>query len=41
MLRERIKAWADIVRLSDVKDIGPAAEGEEIVAATWATATPC
>ncbi|MES2898087.1 MAG: NAD(P)-dependent oxidoreductase [Pseudomonadota bacterium] len=31
MLRERIKPWADIVRLSDVNDLGPAGPGEEIV----------
>jgi uronate dehydrogenase len=31
VLRERIKPWADIVRLSDVRDLGPAAEGEEIM----------
>lgn len=31
VLRERAKAWADVVRLNDVKDLGPAREGEEIV----------
>jgi uronate dehydrogenase len=31
MLRERIKPWADVIRLSDVKDIGPAGPGEEVV----------
>jgi uronate dehydrogenase len=31
MLRERIKPWADVVRLSDIKDIAPAGEGEEVV----------
>jgi uronate dehydrogenase len=31
ILRERIKPWADVVRLNDVKDLGPAGEGEEIV----------
>jgi uronate dehydrogenase len=31
VLRDRIKPWADIVRLSDVADIGEAREGEEIV----------
>lgn len=31
VLRERIKPWADIVRLSDVADLGPAREGEEVV----------
>lgn len=31
MLRERIKPWADIVRLSDVRDIPPAGPGEEVV----------
>jgi uronate dehydrogenase len=31
ILRERIKPWADIVRLSDINDIGPAREGEEVV----------
>ncbi|MCC2954368.1 NAD(P)-dependent oxidoreductase [Massilia sp. IC2-477] len=31
MLRERIKPWADVVRLSDVKVIPPADEGEEVV----------
>lgn len=30
-LRDRIKPWADIVRLSDLADIGPAGEGEEVV----------
>ncbi|WP_229459208.1 NAD-dependent epimerase/dehydratase family protein [Massilia cavernae] len=31
VLRERIKPWADVVRLSDLADLGPAAEGEEVV----------
>ena len=31
MLRDRIKPWADIVRLSDLADLGPAGEGEEVV----------
>ena len=31
MLRERIQPWADIVRLSDIKDIAPAGPGEEVV----------
>ncbi|BBB58530.1 MULTISPECIES: NAD-dependent epimerase/dehydratase family protein [unclassified Undibacterium] len=31
VLRERIKAWANIVRLSDIADLGPAGEGEEVV----------
>jgi len=31
MLRDRIKPWADVVRLSDIGDLGPAREGEEIV----------
>ena len=31
MLRQRIKPWADIVRLSDVIDLSPASEGEEIM----------
>jgi uronate dehydrogenase len=31
MLRERIGSWADIIRLSDVKDIAPAGPGEEVV----------
>lgn len=31
LLRERIKPWADVVRLSDLKDLGPAREGEEIM----------
>lgn len=30
-LRDRIKPWADIVRLSDLADCGPAGEGEEVV----------
>ena len=30
-LREHIKPWADIVRLSDLADCGPAGEGEEVV----------
>lgn len=31
ILRERIKPWADVVRLSDIGDLGEAREGEEIV----------
>lgn len=31
ILRERIKPWADIIRLSDISDLGVAAEGEELV----------
>ncbi len=31
ILRDRIKPWADVVRLSDIGDLGPAREGEEIV----------
>lgn len=31
MLRERLKPWADVLRLSDRCDLGPAAPGEEIV----------
>ncbi|MFZ6673149.1 NAD-dependent epimerase/dehydratase family protein [Undibacterium sp. Xuan67W] len=31
ILRERVKDWADIVRLSDISDLGTAAPGEEIV----------
>lgn len=30
ILRERIKPWADVVRLSDIGDMGAAGEGEEI-----------
>lgn len=30
-LRDRIKPWADIVRLSDLAAVGPAGEGEEVV----------
>jgi uronate dehydrogenase len=30
-LRERIKPWAETVRLADICDLGPAREGEEIV----------
>ncbi|HEX8611309.1 MAG TPA: NAD(P)-dependent oxidoreductase [Telluria sp.] len=30
-LRDRIKPWADIVRLSDLADVGPAGDGEEVV----------
>ena len=30
-LRERIKPWADIVRLSDIAPMAPAGEGEEVV----------
>jgi len=31
ILRDRIKPWADVVRLSDIGDMGVAREGEEIV----------
>ncbi|WP_332851311.1 NAD-dependent epimerase/dehydratase family protein [Duganella sp. S19_KUP01_CR8] len=31
ILRDRIKPWADVVRLSDIGDMGEAREGEEIV----------
>jgi uronate dehydrogenase len=31
MLRERIKPWAEVVRLSDIADMGEAGPGEEIV----------
>lgn len=31
VLREHIKPWADVVRLSDVRDIPPAEAGEEVV----------
>ena len=31
ILRERIKPWAEIVRLSDISDMGTAQEGEEVV----------
>jgi uronate dehydrogenase len=31
MLRERIKPWADVVRVSDVREIPPAGPGEEVV----------
>ena len=31
ILRDRIKPWADVVRLSDIGDLGEAREGEEIV----------
>ncbi|HEY0064226.1 MAG TPA: NAD(P)-dependent oxidoreductase [Telluria sp.] len=31
ILRDRIKPWADVVRLSDLADLGEAREGEEIV----------
>jgi uronate dehydrogenase len=31
VLRERIKPWSEIVRLSDVIDLGPARAGEEIM----------
>ena len=30
-LRERIKPWAEVVRLADICDLGPARDGEEIV----------
>jgi uronate dehydrogenase len=31
VLRERIKPWADVVRLSDIADMGEAGPGEELV----------
>jgi uronate dehydrogenase len=31
MLRERIKSWAETIRLSDIKDIAAAGPGEEVV----------
>jgi uronate dehydrogenase len=31
VLRDRIKPWADVVVLSDIADLGPALEGEEII----------
>ncbi|MFC0351993.1 NAD-dependent epimerase/dehydratase family protein [Undibacterium danionis] len=31
ILRERIKPWANIIRLSDICDMSPAQEGEEVV----------
>jgi uronate dehydrogenase len=31
ILRERLKQWADIVRVSDLADLGPARAGEEVV----------
>jgi uronate dehydrogenase len=31
ILRERIKPWADVVRVSDIGDMGEAGEGEEVV----------
>jgi len=31
ILRERIKPWADVVRLSDIGDLGTAGENEELV----------
>jgi uronate dehydrogenase len=31
VLRDRIKPWADVVRLTDLADLGEAREGEEIV----------
>jgi uronate dehydrogenase len=31
MLRERIAPWADVVRLSDIREIAPAGPGEEVV----------
>ena len=31
ILRDRIKPWADVVRLSDIGDMGEAREGEEVV----------
>ena len=36
ILRERIKPWADVVRLSDIGDMGAAGEGEEIFQADLA-----
>ena len=32
VLRERLKPWTEVVRLSDIGDLGAAAAGEEIVA---------
>jgi uronate dehydrogenase len=31
VLRERIKPWADVIRVSDIKEIAPAGPGEEVV----------
>ena len=31
ILRERLKPWTDVLRISDLADLGPAREGEEIV----------
>ncbi|MES2152468.1 MAG: NAD(P)-dependent oxidoreductase [Pseudomonadota bacterium] len=31
ILRDRISAWADVVRVSDLADLGPARAGEEVV----------
>jgi len=31
VLRERIRPWAEVVRLSDIADLGPAGPGEEVV----------
>jgi len=31
VLRERIKPWADVVRVSDCSDLGPAGAGEEVM----------
>lgn len=31
VLRERIKAWGTVIRLSDLADMAPAGEGEEVV----------
>jgi uronate dehydrogenase len=31
VLRERIKSWAEVIRLSDLADLGEARDGEEIV----------
>ncbi|MES2074756.1 MAG: NAD(P)-dependent oxidoreductase [Pseudomonadota bacterium] len=31
ILRERIRPWAEVVRLSDIGDLGPAGPGEEVV----------
>jgi uronate dehydrogenase len=40
ILRERIKPWADVVRLSDIGEMAPAGEGEEVVRAIWPTRRP-
>ncbi|TFW34034.1 NAD-dependent epimerase/dehydratase family protein [Massilia horti] len=31
VLRERAKPWTDILRLSDLRDVGPAGDGEEVM----------